>query len=109
MAKRKQSQAQLDNLKLGEGFNSTEIARKAQEKSVKARAEYKSLKQRIMDNVTPEQWNEMIAALVAKGMSGDVRAFEILRDTAGEKPSDKVELDGGMAFYLDGIGDDISG
>lgn len=109
MAKRKMNPASLENLKPRFDSNCTEIAQKAQEKSVEARKAYKSLKQRIMDNVTPEQWNEMIAALVAKGMSGDVRAFEILRDTAGEKPSDKVELDGGMAFYLDGIGDDISG
>lgn len=109
MAKRNQSQAQLDNLKLGDGFANTEIARRAQLKSAKARSEYKTLKQRIKDNVTPEQWDEMIAALVTKSMNGDVRAFEILRDTCGEKPTDKVEMDAGVSFYLDGIGDDISG
>ena len=107
MAKRKQSQAQLDNLK--RNFSSTEIAQRAQEKSVEARKAYKSLKQRILDNISAEDWDMMIAALAEKGKGGDVRAFEILRDSAGEKPTEKVELDGGVSFYLDGIGDDISG
>ena len=35
--------------------------------------------------------SEMLAAmLMKKAMNGDVKAFEVLRDTAGEKPVDKV-------------------
>lgn len=30
-------------------------------------------------------------ALLQKAMDGDVKAFEVLRDTIGEKPVDKVE------------------
>ena len=30
-------------------------------------------------------------SLIKKAMSGDVRAFEVLRDTIGQKPTDKVE------------------
>lgn len=30
-------------------------------------------------------------ALIEKGLAGDVRAFEVIRDTIGEKPTDKVE------------------
>jgi hypothetical protein len=30
-------------------------------------------------------------ALIEKAMGGDVKAFEVLRDTVGEKPVDKVE------------------
>ena len=36
--------------------------------------------------------SEMLAAtLMKKAMKGDVKAFEVIRDTAGEKPVDKVE------------------
>ena len=36
--------------------------------------------------------SEMLSAmLMKKAMSGDIKAFEVLRDTAGEKPVDKVE------------------
>lgn len=35
--------------------------------------------------------SEMLSAmLMKKAMSGDIKAFEVLRDTAGEKPVDKV-------------------
>lgn len=34
---------------------------------------------------------DMIAAQVKKAMKGDTRAFEVLRDTSGEKPAEKVE------------------
>ena len=33
-----------------------------------------------------------IEALLAKFMSGDVKAFEVVRDTVGEKPTDKQEV-----------------
>lgn len=34
---------------------------------------------------------EIIAAQLKRAMTGDTRAFEALRDTSGEKPTDKVE------------------
>lgn len=39
-------------------------------------------------------------ALVEKGLAGDVRAFEVIRDTIGEKPVEKSkqEISGGMAL-----------
>lgn len=30
-------------------------------------------------------------SLIKKAMSGDVRAFEVIRDTIGEKPTDKID------------------
>ncbi len=41
----------------------------------------------------------IVTALFEKALSGDVRAFEAIRDSIGEKPSDKVDLrssDGSM-------------
>lgn len=31
-------------------------------------------------------------ALIEKGLAGSVRAFEVIRDTIGDKPTDKVEV-----------------
>ena len=33
----------------------------------------------------------IVAAQVERALKGDTRAFEVLRDTSGEKPTDKVE------------------
>lgn len=33
------------------------------------------------------------AALVAKALTGDVKAYEVIRDTVGEKPKDEVAQD----------------
>lgn len=41
----------------------------------------------------------IVFALMEKALSGDVRAFEVIRDSIGEKPSDKVDVrssDGSM-------------
>lgn len=34
---------------------------------------------------------EIVAAQVKKALEGDTKAFEVLRDTIGEKPSNKIE------------------
>lgn len=35
---------------------------------------------------------EIVASLILKAQSGDVKAFEAVRDTIGEKPKDEVDL-----------------
>lgn len=42
----------------------------------------------------------ILAALIMKALSGDVKAFEVIRDTIGEKPVDKVA-------QTDGEGNDV--
>ena len=39
-----------------------------------------------------ETQDALLLALVAKGIKGDVRAIEFIRDTVGEKPSDKTQF-----------------
>ena len=34
---------------------------------------------------------EIVSAQIKRALKGDTRAFEALRDTSGEKPTDKVE------------------
>ena len=66
--------------------------------SVKARRKRKEFKEALKlaltvvvdDNKSVQ--DKGIEALMQKFMSGDVRAFEVVRDTIGEKPTDKQEV-----------------
>lgn len=49
-------------------------------------------------NLTVEQ--AMIAAQMAKALKGDSTAFQVLRDTSGNKPSDRVDLTGAMPVVI---------
>lgn len=42
----------------------------------------------------------IVVALMEKALSGDVRAFETIRDSIGEKPSEKMNIatEGGVVF-----------
>ncbi len=81
----------------GKGFDcrSTEEARECGRKggiaSGKARRERKLIKERILERMKEDDWDTMIDNLISKAQE-DVKAFETLRDTIGEKPSDKVDL-----------------
>lgn len=45
--------------------------------------------------MTPERLVEMFDTVWEKGKAGDMRAWEFIRDMMGEKPVDKLELEGG--------------
>lgn len=69
-----------------------ENGRKGGIASGESRRKRKSLREQLEILLENGNTQESIAvALVEKAMSGDVRAFEVLRDTIGEKPVDKVE------------------
>lgn len=102
MAKRKMSENSLKNLKPNT-FNDCEIAKKAQAKSVAKRRENQTLAELLKialllpNEDTGETNNVAITnALIRKAIGGDVKAFEVLRDTIGEKPTDKQEVTGNM-------------
>lgn len=44
--------------------------------------------------------NKMSLAMIEKAMNGDTKAFEVIRDTIGEKPKDKLELDQDKPFEV---------
>ncbi len=69
-----------------------EIARKGGIASGKARAERKTLKEELLLLLSENNTQEKISlSLIAEAMKGNVKAFETIRDTVGEKPVDKVE------------------
>lgn len=69
----------------------TEIAKKGQPASVKARKENKLIKDRILERMQAKDWDEYIDGIIARAKESKADA-EFLRDTIGERPSDKVEL-----------------
>ena len=69
-----------------------EIARKGGIASGEARRRKKTLKEElIMLLETNDNNNKISLALLKKALDGDIQAFTTIRDTIGEKPTDKVE------------------
>lgn len=61
-------------------------------KSGKVRAERKTLKEELLLLLsTDNNQNKMSVTLLQKAIAGDTKAFEIIRDTIGEKPTEKVQ------------------
>lgn len=74
------------------GKEQVEIARKGGIASGEARRE-KRLFRDAIEKKLGASLDEIIEAMIVKASSGDVQATTFLRDTIGEKPTDKVEAD----------------
>ena len=95
MAKKNMSEKSLNNLKKGESTRFCgDGAVIAQAKSVEARKKYRPLREIAKEKLDEETWNKLLAAMIERAGRGDPKAFELLRDTIGEKPTDKLELQG---------------
>jgi hypothetical protein len=98
MAKRKMSENSLKNLEKANpknNFNNSEVARKAQEKATEVKREKKLLKEELMLLLAQGKTQEKISlALIEEAIKGNVKAFEVIRDTIGEKPVNKQEVTG---------------
>lgn len=78
----------------------SELARKAGKASGKARRKRKefrellelALSQPNVDNPDVDNWTVATAALLQKAMGGDVRAWEVMRDTLGQKPVEETRV-----------------
>lgn len=69
-------------------------ARELQKKSVEKRLqniqERKTLKELLLERITKEDLEEMIDNVIKRAKNND-KAFEVYRDTIGEKPTDKID------------------
>jgi len=61
-------------------------------KSARVRKENKLIRERILERMGEKDWDAMIDGLIGRALESD-KAFEILRDTIGQKPTDRVEFD----------------
>lgn len=72
----------------------SEVARQLQEKSVKKRKENqlekKIFKDELIKRLGDKDFNEILDNLIARAKRDD-KSFEVLRDTMGQKPSEKIE------------------
>lgn len=89
--------ANEQNLKKGKGFDSrtTEEQRKIAQKggiaSGKARREQKLIRDRILERMGESDWDTMIDNLIERA-SSDTKSFEVLRDTIGQRPTEKIAV-----------------
>jgi hypothetical protein len=86
-----------------------EIARMGGIASGKARQEKKLLKELLEDALskgteTDNEYINITLALIKEANKGNVKAYEVIRDTLGQKPVDKVEHSGSIPVVID---DDI--
>ena len=72
-----------------------EIARKGGIKSGEVRRARKTLKETLLLMLEEgNTQNDITLALLQKALNGDTKAYEVIRDTVGEKPTDKIEQSG---------------
>ena len=70
-----------------------EIARKGGIASGKSRRERKTLKEELLLLLSQGDTQEKISlSLIKEALKGNTKAFEIIRDTVGEKPKDEIEV-----------------
>ena len=68
-------------------------------KSGQVRAERKTFKEELLTLLREKDTQKNISvALVLKALDGDIRAFEVLRDTVGEKPTDKIDMSANVSY-----------
>jgi hypothetical protein len=88
-----------ENLKVPTSEQAREYGRKGGKASGEARRRKKELKELLeialsqpcKDNPDIDNWTAMTLALLKKAKSGDTKAYEVVRDTLGQKPTDKLE------------------
>ena len=72
-----------------------EIARQGGIKSGEVRRARKTLKETLLLMLEEgNTQNDITLALLQKALNGDTKAYEVIRDTVGEKPTDKIEQSG---------------
>lgn len=92
--------ANEQNLRPGEHIPTKEEAKRGGIASGESRRRKKLLRE-CLDELLAREYTQggttltgseaLAAALMKKAMKGDVKAFEALRDTAGEKPVERIE------------------
>lgn len=87
-----------------------ELARKAGIASGKARAARKTLKEELLLLLANGDTQEKISlSLIQQALEGNTKAFEIIRDTIGEKPKEEIEVNDVTNKKFDEICSQIGG
>ena len=98
--------ANEQNLRPCEYKLSQEEAKKGGKRSAEVRKARKTLREELLMLLAEgDTQNKMSVAQIVKALNGDTRAFEVIRDTIGEKPTDKVEQSGDSKLTIKLEGD----
>lgn len=84
---------------------------KAGKESGKVRSAFKSLNEDLREQLTPEIINQINQRIISLAKSGNLKAYELIRNGIGEDPAKKVELsgtDGGPLEFV-WVGEDDTG
>lgn len=90
--------ANNENLRKLTTKEAREIGRKGGKASVKARRKKKQLKELLELALSQphedgeDNYYAITAALIQEALSGNTKAFEVIRDTIGQKPTDTLEM-----------------
>lgn len=83
--------ANEQNLKVPTSSEARKNGRKGGLASAEAKRKRKSLKEELLLMLSDGDVQKSVTlALIEKAMAGDTKAFEVIRDTIGEKPVDKL-------------------
>lgn len=98
--------ANIENLKPLTTDKAREIGSKGGKASVEAKRKRKAFKEALLLALETKKDNKTIQdigidALMKRFMIGDIEAFRIVRDTIGEKPTDKVDIGQDKAFEVE--------
>ena len=88
--------ANEQNLKpIRDSQRARELQEKAAQKQRENIARRKTLAEELLALLAKgDTQSRMSLSLIEKAMSGDTKAYEVIRDTVGEKPTDKQEIIG---------------
>lgn len=90
-----------------------ELKRRGGIASGEARRRKRTLREELLVLLETNEWQEKISlAMLQRAANGSERAFEVIRDTIGEKPTDRLELEGDSVVrfaFSDPEDDGISG
>lgn len=85
--------ANSENLKTQSSSEARKNGKKGGIASGRKRRERKALKEELLLLLSQGNTQQKISlGLLNKAIQGDVKAFEVIRDTIGEKPTDKQEI-----------------
>ena len=93
--------AGVDNLRTPTTEQAREIGRKGGKASAKARKRKKELKELLELALSQpseivegeDNYTAITVALIQKAIQGDTKAYEVIRDTLGQKPTEQQQMD----------------
>lgn len=86
--------ANIENLKVPTSEQARINGKKGGIASAKARQERKALKEELLLLLSEGDTQKKISlSLIQQALDGNTKAFEVIRDTIGEKPVDEIKAD----------------